>query len=70
MTETPDFNPPLLGDVLALSCPGVLEVIAKLVPKHENETRGHVLLPGLWLDPVVARHVLETASEEQNKTFV
>lgn len=55
------MNSPLFGDVLALLQPGVLEVVAELVPEHENITRGHVLVPGLWLHPKVAHRVLETA---------
>lgn len=62
-----DSNSPLFGDVLALSYPGALEVVAKLVPKHKNVTRGHFFLPGLWLHPKVAHRVLETAGEKQNR---
>lgn len=63
----PESNSPLLGDALALSYPGVLEVIAKLVPKHKNVIRDHFFLPGLWLSPKVAHRVLETAGENRTE---
>lgn len=58
-------NSPLFGDGLALSDPGVLEVVGKLVPEHEDVTGDHLLLSRLRLHPEVARHVLET--ERRNK---
>lgn len=60
-----EASSPLLGDVLALSDPGVFEIIAELVPEHKDVTGDHVLLPGLWLEPKVAHHVLETVGENK-----
>lgn len=59
-------NSPLLGDVLALFYPGVLEVVAEFVPEHENVIRCHFLLPGLRLHPKVTHRVLETAGRKQS----
>lgn len=66
LAEKVGSNSPLFGDVLALSYPGILEVIAKLVPKHKNIRWEHFFLPGLWLHPKVAHCVLETVG--QNRT--
>lgn len=63
--EQPQRVSPLFGDVLVLSYPGVFEVIAKLVPEHEDITRRHFFLPSFWLSTKVAHHVLETGGESR-----
>lgn len=67
LAEKVDSNSPLFGDVLALSYPGILEVIAKLVPKHKNIRWEHFFLPGLWLHPKVAHGVLETVGRNRTE---
>lgn len=59
---TPSGRSPLFGDVLALSHPGALEVVAELVPEHEDGTWHHFLLSRFCLHTKVAHHVLETGA--------
>lgn len=60
----PPASSPLFGDVLALSHPGTLEVVAELVPQHEHVTGSHFLLSRFCLHAKVAHCVLETVVEE------
>ena len=67
-----ESSSPLLGDVFALPYPGVLEVVAELVPEHEDVIRSHLFLPSLWLYTKVAHRILETGrgnkAEAQKQT--
>ncbi len=50
---------PLFGDGFILSVPGVLEIVAELVPQHEDVVWRNLLLSRLGFEPKVHHQVLE-----------
>ncbi len=58
--RTDGCSSPLFGDDFILSVPGVLEIVAELVPQHEDVVWRNLLLSRLGFEPKVHHDVLET----------